>query len=206
MGQVIDIGLYETVFRVLDELAPAYHRHGFVRQRMGPRTVNAAPHSHYQCSDGGWVAIACTSDKMFARLAAVMERPELADDGALGRVAARCERIDEVERIVGGWTAGLAGDEVLSRCLDGGVPCAPINSIADIFADPQFAARGNLARISDPRAGEVAVPSVVPRLTGTPGEITSLGPALGADNRAVYGGFLGMADDEIAALEADGVI
>ena len=47
---------------------------------------------------------------------------------------------------------------------------------------------------------------MVPRLAGTPGEITSLGPALGADNRAVYGGLLGMADDEIAALEADGVI
>ena len=54
--------------------------------------------------------------------------------------------------------------------------------------------------------GEVVVPSVVPRLTATPGEITGLGPALGAHNREVYGGLLGMADDDIAALEAAGVI
>ena len=205
-GQVIDIGLYESVFRVLDELAPAYHGGGFVRERMGPRTVNAAPHSHYACSDGGWVAIACTTDKMFARLAKVMGRPELADDGAFGRVAARCRRIDEIERIVSEWTGGLMRDAVIARCLEGGVPCAPINSIADIFAEPQFAARGNLAHVADARAGEVVVPSVVPRLTATPGEITGLGPALGAHNREVYGGLLGMADDDVAALETAGII
>ncbi len=205
-GQVIDIGLYEPIFRVLDELAPAYARSGFVRERMGPRTVNAAPHSHYPCADGTWVAIACTTDKMFARLATVMGRPELAHDDSFGRAAARCDRIDEIERIVGGWTAGLARDEVLARCLEGGAPCAPINSIADIFADPQVAARGNLARVTDPRAGEVVVPSVVPRLSATPGEIASLGPALGAHNREVYGELLGMSDDEIAALAAAGVV
>jgi succinyl-CoA:(S)-malate CoA-transferase subunit A/succinyl-CoA:(S)-malate CoA-transferase subunit B len=205
-GQVIDIGLYEPILRVLDELAPAYQRTGFVRQRMGPRTVNAAPHSHYPCADGGWVAIACTTDKMFARLAEVMGRPELADDDAFGRAAVRCERIDEIERIVTEWTVRLERDEVLARCLEGGAPCAPINSIADIFADPQVAARGNLARVRDPRAGEVVVPSVVPRLTATPGGIASLGPTLGAHNREVYGGLLKMSDDEIAKLEEAGVI
>ncbi|MCH9019828.1 MAG: CoA transferase [Proteobacteria bacterium] len=205
-GQVIDVALYESVFRVLDELAPAYHRSGFVRQRLGPRTVNAAPHSHYPCADGEWVAIACTSDKMFARLAGVIGRPELAADDALGRVAARCERIDEVEKIVSDWTAALTHDEVLRRCLAGEVPCAPINSIAAIFADPQFAARQNLVALDDPRAGEIVVPGVVPRLTGTPGAIDSLGPALGAHNREVYGGLLGLDEREISGLESEGVI
>ena len=62
-GQMIDIGLYETIFRILDELAPAYDKHGYVRQRMGPGTVNVVPHSHYPTRDGRWIAIACTSDK-----------------------------------------------------------------------------------------------------------------------------------------------
>ncbi|MCH7932069.1 MAG: CoA transferase [Proteobacteria bacterium] len=205
-GQVIDVALYEAVFRVLDELAPAYHRSGFVRQRLGPRTVNAAPHSHYPCADGEWVAIACTSDKMFERLAGVIGRPELAAADALGRVAARCERIDEVEKIVSDWTVALTHDEVLRRCLAGEVPCAPINSIAAIFADPQFAARQNLVALDDPRAGETVVPGVVPRLTGTPGAIDSLGPALGAHNREVYGGLLGLDEREISGLESAGVI
>jgi len=59
-GQVIDIGLYEPVFRILDELAPAFHLNGTVRQRMGPGAVNAVPHSHYPTKDGRWIAIACT--------------------------------------------------------------------------------------------------------------------------------------------------
>ena len=58
----------------------------------------------------------------------------------------------------------------------------------------------------DPRAGEVVVPSVVPRLTATPGGIASLGPALGAHNREVYGGLLGLDEREISELESAGVI
>ena len=68
-GQVIDIGLYEAVFRVLDELAPAYAHAGIVREREGAGTRNACPHGHFPTRDGKWVAIACTTDKMFARLA-----------------------------------------------------------------------------------------------------------------------------------------
>ena len=67
-GQVVDIGLYETIWRILDELAPAYDMFGTVRQRMGPGTVNVVPHSHYLTKDDRWIAIACTSDKIFALL------------------------------------------------------------------------------------------------------------------------------------------
>ena len=73
-GQVVDIGLYEAVFRVLDELAPAYARAGIVREREGAGTRNSCPHGHFPTGDGKWIAIACTTDKMFARLARAMER------------------------------------------------------------------------------------------------------------------------------------
>jgi crotonobetainyl-CoA:carnitine CoA-transferase CaiB-like acyl-CoA transferase len=73
-GQMIDIGLYEPIFRILDELAPAFQHNGYVRQRMGPGTVNVVPHSHYPTKDDRWIAIACTNDKIFARLAEAMER------------------------------------------------------------------------------------------------------------------------------------
>src|SRR6516162_10145769 len=77
-GQCIDLALYETIFRMLDELAPAYQQLGFVRQRMGADTVNVVPHSHYRTKDDHWIAIACSNDEMFARLARAMGRPELA--------------------------------------------------------------------------------------------------------------------------------
>jgi crotonobetainyl-CoA:carnitine CoA-transferase CaiB-like acyl-CoA transferase len=83
-GQVVDIGLYEAVFRVLDELAPAYARAGIVREREGAGTRNACPHGHFPTCDGKWIAIACTTDKMFARLAHAMGRPDLATSEAFG--------------------------------------------------------------------------------------------------------------------------
>ena len=205
-GQVIDIGLYEAVFRVLDELAPAYARAGIVREREGAGTRNACPHGHFPTRDSKWVAIACTTDKMFARLAEAMARPELAGDDAFGRQERRLAARDSVIALVGAWTGSLDCDEVMARCVAAEVPIGPLNTIADIFEDPQFAARGNLASIEDPALGPIVVPDVLPRLLATPGRIEHLGPPLGNANDAVYRGLLGLSEEDVAALARDGVI
>jgi crotonobetainyl-CoA:carnitine CoA-transferase CaiB-like acyl-CoA transferase len=88
-GQVVDIGLYESVFRVLDEMAPAFERFGYQRERMGPDTVNIVPHSHYQTRDGEWVALACSNDRMWERLSKAMGRPALAVDPRYAHIKAR---------------------------------------------------------------------------------------------------------------------
>jgi succinyl-CoA:(S)-malate CoA-transferase subunit B len=205
-GQVIDIGLYESIFRILDELAPAYDRDGIVRERMGPQTVNAVPHSHYRTRDGKWVALACTSDRMFARLAALMGRAELAGDGRFGTIAKREAARDEVDRLAADWVAGHDRAELLALCESGEVPCGPVYAIDEIFEDSHYRARGNIAAVEDSRIGTVAVPNVVPRLTDTPGEIDSLGPPLGADLREIFATLLGLDDTEIDALKARGVV
>ena len=205
-GQVIDIGLYEAVFRVLDELAPAYARTGVVREREGIGTRNACPHGHFPTRDGKWVAIACTTDKMFARLARAMRRPELAVADAYGPQPRRLAARETVDRLVAAWTGSLARGEVMARCLAEEVPAGPLNGIDDIFADPQFRARDDLVAVQDPELGAVVVPGVIPKLSATPGRITSLGPPLGAGNEAVYRGLLGLDEAELRRLEARGVI
>ena len=205
-GQVVDIGLYESVFRILDELAPAFHRSGYVRQRMGPGTVNVVPHSHYPTSDDRWIAIACTNDKIFARLADVMERPDLAGPDSWGTLAARERDRAAVDETVGAWTKTLTRDEALGRCAEFQVPCGPVYGIDEIFEDPHYAARENITFVQDERAGEVAVPSPMPRLTDTPGRIEHLGRALGADNAAIFEGMLGLGAERIAALKAAGIV
>jgi crotonobetainyl-CoA:carnitine CoA-transferase CaiB-like acyl-CoA transferase len=95
---MVDIGLYEPIFRILDELAPAYAYKGYVRQRMGPATVNVVPHSHYPTKDGRWIAIACTSDKIYERLAAAMASaacPAPSDWLLLNNREARSPAVDE---------------------------------------------------------------------------------------------------------------
>ncbi|MFO1128439.1 MAG: CoA transferase [Rhodospirillales bacterium] len=203
-GQVIDIGLYEAVFRVLDELAPAYVHAGIVREREGAGTRNACPHGHFPTRDGKWVAIACTTDKMFHRLAAAMSRPELAD--AFGLQAKRLAARETVDRLVAAWTGSLDRDELMRRCLDAEVPIGPLNTIADIIDDPQFAARQNLIEIDDPELGPITVPNVLPRLSETPGRIANLGPALGNANDAIYGDRLGLSVEERDRLRTQGII
>jgi crotonobetainyl-CoA:carnitine CoA-transferase CaiB-like acyl-CoA transferase len=205
-GQFIDIGLYEPVFRILDELAPAFQQTGHIRQRMGPGTVNVVPHSHYPTKDGRWIAIACTSDKIFSRLAEAMGVPEFAGDGKWATIRQREAARAEVDAFVADWTKTMTRDEVLAICERFQVPCGPVYAIDEIFEDPHYKSRGNIAWVPDARLGELAVPNVVPRLSETPGAVRWLGPALGAHNDEVYRGWLGLDDAEIARLREARVI
>jgi crotonobetainyl-CoA:carnitine CoA-transferase CaiB-like acyl-CoA transferase len=204
-GQCIDLALYETIFRMLDELAPAYQQLGFVRQRMGADTVNVVPHSHYRTKDDHWIAIACSSDDMFARLARAMDRPELAADDRYGPKEERLAAREQVNELVSEWVGSLSAEEALARCQDAEVPAGPIYSIAEIFQDPQYAHRQNIV-LSESRIGPLAIPGVLPTLSETPGDIRWLGPALGADTEEVLTEVLHRTPAEVAALRADGVV
>jgi crotonobetainyl-CoA:carnitine CoA-transferase CaiB-like acyl-CoA transferase len=205
-GQVVDIGLYESIFRVLDELAPAYAKFGYQRERMGPDTVNVVPHSHYETKDGAWVALACSNDRMWVRLATAMGRTELAEDARYAKTKARADRRAEVNALVAGWVGSLDADAVLAACDAAEAPCSKLLNISDIFENPQFAARGNLHKIDDPRAGELVLPSPMPRMSKTPAELRSAGPALGDANEDIFGVMLGLSAEMLAGLRAKGVI
>lgn len=180
-GQIVDIALYESIFRVLDEIAPLYAKHGVVREREGRNTLNACPHGHFPCSDGNWVAVACTSDKMWERMAAnVLKRPELAESHPTTR--SRLDDRDVIDGVVEAFTTSMPMKDVVAACTAGDVPCGAVNSIADIFKDPHFEAREVLTHFQHEALGDVVVPSVLPRLTETPGSINELGPPLGSAN------------------------
>jgi crotonobetainyl-CoA:carnitine CoA-transferase CaiB-like acyl-CoA transferase len=127
-GQCVDLALYESVFRVLDEIAPAYQKFGYVRERMGADTVNVCPHSHYGTSDGKWIAIACSNDQMFARLADAMGHPELASSERLVSGEPRLAAREEVNRIVADWTASHDHRTILAICKKFDVPASLITA------------------------------------------------------------------------------
>ncbi len=204
-GQVIDMALFESTFRVLDEIAPAYQQGGFVRERMGADTVNVVPHSHYECGDGKWMAIACTNDEMFARLAGAMGQPELAGEDRYGPKEQRLAARPLVNALVATWVASQTRDVALAACRDARVPAGPVYSIAEIFEDPQYAHRQTIVT-EESRIGPLAVPGTIPALSDTPGGIRWLGPALGADTDEVLTKLLARTAEEIAVLRSDGVI
>ncbi len=208
VGQYIDAALYESVFRCTDELAAAYSMFGSVRERHGPTHNDfACPYGHFPTKDGSWVAIACATDKLFERLAQAMGRPELASHSIYGDQSTRLEHRHDVNEIVRDWCGSLTREEVLQRCFETGAPAGPLNTIADIFGDRQFHARQNLVAIEDEDVGEtVIVPSVIPRLSETPGRIKHLGPRLGQDTEEVLRDLLGVSDQEIEELRRSRVI
>lgn len=206
-GQVIDLALYEGIFRILDEVAPAFQQNGFVRQREGAETPIVVPHSHYPTSDGRWVAIACTNDKIFARLTTdAMNRPEIAVNPSYATNAARLAHRAEVNGMVADWTSTMPQHEVLARCAEAEVPCGPVYSIDEIFKDPQYEARQNILKVDDPRIGTLAIPNVVPRLNGTPGEVRWLGPPLGQHTDEILSNIVKLDVDKIEELRGKGVI
>lgn len=205
VGQMIDVALYESVFRVLDELAPVYGWSGTVRGREGAGTVNACPHGHFEAGDNTWLAIACTNDKMFARLCKAMERPDLAT--RFGAVAARLQDRMIVDGEVAAWCRSMPRSAVLEACLCEDVPVGPINSVADIFSDPHFAAREMIVHMAESVLGKtIAVPATLPRLSETPGRIETLGPQLGEGGADVLTSWLGLTDADLEALRAGGVV
>jgi len=205
-GQVVDVGLYEPMLRMLDELIPVYGATGYVRERIGSATEYVVPHNHYATRDGAWIAIACTNDRMFERLAVkAMGRPELVPE--YPTMAARLARRDEVDQAVGRWVAALDADEALRRLDAAEVPCSRVASVRDIFEDPQVRARGNVVSVPSPLGGLLHMAGVVPHLSATPGEVRQAGPLeLGADNEEIYCGRLGLSREELSALRERGAV
>ena len=204
-GQVVDVGLYEPMLRMLDELVPVYGATGHVRERIGSGTEYVVPHNHYRTADGRWVAVACTNQRMFERLAEAMAAPEL-----LARYPTMADRVrarDELDGRVQGWVGGFPADEVLRRLDRAEVPASLVYSVRDLFADPQVKAREDIVSVPSPLGGVLDVAGVVPKLSRTPGAIDHLGPLTpGEHNDEVYGGRLGLGRAELDALRARGVI
>ena len=203
-GQVIDCALFESVFRILDEIAPRYSFDGFVREPEGTGTLNACPHGHFPCKDDKFIAIACTTDKMFERLTAAMQRPDLREKFGVQstRLANREIVLSEVEK----WTLSFSRDNLIEICTESDVPAGAINSISDIFNDPHFEERQVMKNFDVPNLGKITVPNVIPGLSDSPGAVESLGPDLGQDNYAIYKQELGLSEEDLNELKNIGVI
>ncbi len=205
-GQTADLALYESVFRILEHTLPAYDRLGVVRGREGNRLKNSAPLDNWRTADDQYICIVAAGDGLFPRLARAIGRPELLDDARFATFKARVANSDAINAIVGDWCALHSAAEIEAIMVAAEVPVSRALSIADIAADPHYAAREDIVTVDDPTLGPLKHPAVYPRLDKTPGRIQRGAPILGEHNDAVYGDLLGLTAEEIAALRAERVI
>jgi len=187
LGQVVDVALYEAAFTQLEPMVPAYEKLGLVPTREGPNLPSMAPNSLYPTRDGGFVLIAANSNPTFARLIALMQQPGLLDDPRFANIRARGDKSNmrALDALIGEWTVQFEGEVLEAMLLQAEVPSARAYTIADIYRDPQFAARGMLPQVPHPTLGHTTQAGIVPRLSATPGRIRHSGPDLGADTDAV---------------------
>ena len=193
------------MLRILEWTIAGYDKLGVVRSREGNRLANSAPLDNYPTADDKFVCIVAGSDTNFARLCAAMNRPELLEDPRFTRLADRAEHGDTINAIVSEWTSSRTAAEVETACVAHDVPVATAYTAVDMFADAQYAARGDLVSIDDPVIGPVRQQAPYPRFVGEPVPVPSGAPRLGADTDAVLGD-LGLDGAEIARLRAEGVL
>ncbi|MPZ44326.1 MAG: CoA transferase [Betaproteobacteria bacterium] len=206
VGQCIDAALNECAFSFLESHVPAYEKLGIVAKRAGSRLANSAPNNLYQTKDGQHVHITAIADPVFKRMSSVMGREDLPADARFATAVARGANIDALDSIVAQWTQSLEAPEIERRLTAAEVPATRIFTMADIFKDPHYLARGMLVEVPDDELGTVTLAAPVPVLSGTPGRIRRSGGKIGRDTARVLKDVLGMARDEIEALELAGIV
>jgi len=205
-GQHIDAALYETIFRFTDTMITAYDKLGVKRHRTGNSHYAASPGDHYPMQDGRFLALTVAADNVFRRLCVAMSQPELADDPRFATHPARVENYATINEIVATYIRSHPPQEVLTSLSEQGVPNSLILSVEEILVDPHYAARGVIATIDHPRIGPIKMPSVLPKMTGTPPPPLRHAPLLGENTDEILITMLGMDKAKVDALRERGVI
>ncbi|MEU8234085.1 CoA transferase [Actinoplanes sp. NPDC048967] len=205
-GQVVDSAIYEAVLAMMESLLPEWSVAGYQRERTGATLPNVSPSNVYPTGDGDLILIAANQDTVFGRLAAAMGEPELARDPRYATHSARGAAMAELDDHIARWTSTLGAEQLLGTLHANGVPAGRIFRAKDMFADPHFAAREAIVRVPHPDFGELPMQNATPRLSATPGTVRTAGPALGEHNDEIYGGLIGLDDEEQVRLRADGII
>ena len=204
-GQVIDVALYESVFNCMESLLPEYSAFGAVRGPAGSALPGIAPTNAYRCKEGAYALIAGNGDSIFKRLMNLIGRADLANDPTLGDNTGRVARVEEIDQAIEAWTLQKSVGEVLEALDSASVPAGKIYNIADIAADPHYAARGMLQQITMADGSTLKVPGVVPKLSVTPGRHRRNAPDLGQDTDEILKE-MGLNAEQIHRLKAAGII
>jgi formyl-CoA transferase len=204
-GQVVDVALYEAVFNMMEGALPEYAMYGENREREGTAMSGIAPTNTYLTRDSQYIVIGGNGDSIFKRLMSLIGRDDLGNDPALADNAGRVVRVKELDRAIGEWTARHSVDEAVALLTAAQVPNGKIYSMADIARDPQYLARGMIRDILLKDGTPLKVPGVIPKLSGTPGEVDAIGPGLSEHTDAVLARH-GYGAEEIARMRGEKVI
>jgi len=204
-GQVVDVAIYESMFNLLEAVVPEYSGAGVVREPAGTTVTGIVPTNTYRCRDGKYVVIGGNGDSIFKRLMRAIGRADMADDPALAHNPGRVQQEREIDAAIAHWCAGLDAARVIALLDAAEVPVGPIYSVADMFDDPHFRARG-LFEAFPVHGKTLAIPAIAPRLSDTPGRTEWTGPGVGSHNEEIFLDLLQLDGARMTELKRMGVI
>lgn len=198
-GQMIDVGLYEGLLRLVEWQIPLAAHSDVEVVRNG----NAFPFDDafitdiVGCADGRSVIVSAATSVQLAKLrdflAAVTHGVTLETSG-------------DVVAALRAWAGALPGDQVKDSLAEAGLVAGQVFSARDLLTDEHIKARGNIIAVDHPDVGEVLMPGIVPSLSGTPGRVSRAAPRLGADTVEVLSEILGMAEADVSAMLSSGAV
>ena len=206
-ARTVDVALSESVLSMMEGMLPEYGMLGKIKQPTGGAIATAAPTNAYPTKDGNWVLIGANSDPLFAKLAALMDAPELLADPAYAGNRSRVQHAGQLDARIAEWTRQYDIADLLMMLDKADIPNSKAYTAADCAVDPQYRARRMVREVEDPAFDRpVLHAGVVPHVVESPGEVRWAGPAIGAHTDEVLSEMAGVGADEIARLRDQGAI
>lgn len=206
-GQHIDMSQFEVAVQFEAPLILDHMVNGRVMGRRGNRDDSACPHGAYPCKgDDRWCVIAVTSDAEWEAFCQVMSKQQWLEDPRFATFTGRKGNEDELDRLVGEWTKDYTAEQVMAMMQAAGVPAGVVQSCSDLWQDPQIKHQGFFQWLNHTECGPMPYDGISFKLSKTPGELRMPHACVGEHNNYILREFVGMSDEEIADLAANGVL
>lgn len=204
-GQVVDVAIYEAMFNLLEAVVPEYSGAGVVREPAGTTVTGIVPTNTYRCKDNKYVIIGGNGDSIYKRLMQTIGRADLGENPELAHNPGRVKHEREIDAAISHWCSGIDSVQIIALLDKAQVPVGPIYSVADMFDDPHFHARGLFEEFTV-NEKPLTIPAMTPKLSDTPGRTDWTGPAIGSHNEEIFSGLLQLSVNEQESLKSSGII
>jgi crotonobetainyl-CoA:carnitine CoA-transferase CaiB-like acyl-CoA transferase len=203
-GAYIDLSQFETGVQFIGSAVLDFTANGVVTNRNGNRDAGAAPHGCYPCRDGEWCVISCWDNHEWELLCRAAEKSEWLKDERFATLVQRKAHEHELNQLIADWTRDQKSEHLMWRLQCRGVHAAKVNTVRDLFTDPQIAFRNVWQQQEHAELGNHSYRMVSYELSETPGRVRGPAPCLGADNEEVFVEWLGLSQCEYAELREQG--
>jgi crotonobetainyl-CoA:carnitine CoA-transferase CaiB-like acyl-CoA transferase len=211
-GHLLESTMVESALNVAAEQVVEWTAYGKLLGREGNRSPLAAPQGLYPCAGGQpgmekWLALSVADDAQWRALRSALGSPAWAMDAALDGRAGRRAAHDAIDESLRAWTRMRDRDQLVAELRALGIPASEVADPCRLLqTNPQLRARGYFETPEHPVVGAMPLPSWPFRFTGVDRWLRTPAPTMGRDNDRVLAGILGLPQDAMRTLEADGVI